>query len=275
MAARRSPSSRYISAMATEAANRHRGERAAACSDSIASARTPMSRYVRASSNWSDASSTSPPRRTSARISWNTSSSSGAGPGAGSGSVGRPCRSTSRFVRSISIERGAAGAVAAAGAGAGCAGAASEWADCASTCGVTSSGRPPSVSAPSTLMMRSSTSATFDACSTRRRRSMWTGSTGVRATRSSAMTRASSARPSSRYASASCACACSIAAARSPSTQISTSRRRTGTREGAWAANCRRSEAAGSNAPSAASASTAASMYAAASASRPAFSSSS
>ncbi len=57
----------------------------------------------------------------------------------------------------------------------------------------------------------------------RRNRSMCAGSQGSRATRSSAITRASAACPASRYASASCVCASYIVVSRPPSTQTSTS----------------------------------------------------
>ena len=56
-----------------------------------------------------------------------------------------------------------------------------------------------------------------------RKRSILAGSQGSRATRSSAITRASLPRPALRYASASCACAEYIVASRPPSTQTSTS----------------------------------------------------
>ena len=62
----------------------------------------------------------------------------------------------------------------------------------------------------------------------RRKRSMLARSHGSRATRSSAMNRASAADPAAMYASASCPCALYSIASSPPSTQISTRRIRAG-----------------------------------------------
>ena len=72
--------------------------------------------------------------------------------------------------------------------------------------------------------MMASISVSPSSASARRNRSMFDRSHGSRATRSSAITRASAPAPTVRYASASCACALCMVASRPPSTQISTSR---------------------------------------------------
>ena len=98
--------------------------------------------------------------------------------------------------------------------------------------------------------------------SARRKRSMCAGSHGSRATRSSAMTRASAAWFAARYASVSCSCASYIGCSRPPSTQTSTSLSSAGICPGTRATKSCRLVAASWNSAVAVAASTAASMHA-------------
>ena len=96
----------------------------------------------------------------------------------------------------------------------------------------------------------------------RRKRSMCAGSHGSRATRSSAMTRASVAWFAARYASVSCSCASYIGCSRPPSTQTSTSLSSAGICPGTRATKSCRLVAASWNSAVAVAPSTAASMHA-------------